>query len=215
MKVPQAVKKILSSKGNYRLKFAAIRKFYKGKTKETGGCFSRVIVCEKFVVKYERPQPSHPRSCSMKADFNFLTRMRKSPKNRSHFPATVMVNGFMIQERCDVNYDLFDRYNQQLEWLGNKFGVEDIHEENIGWRNAKSKSPTPVFIDVGFRMKPVKPTKSKKNPVPKWAKGLEAYKADRDYYGSSERDYCEACGVTLDRWGGRDEFCSTCSRNRS
>jgi hypothetical protein len=141
-----------------------------------GGCFARVLMCKGFVIKWERDMPSHPRSCSMKKDFTFIRKMRSKPSLRSHFPMSQMFgDSLMVQERCDINYNLYEKHEHRIRALGYKLGIEDVHEENIGWRKTATGEFVPVFIDVGFRTRPGRAKKVRKDKTPKWAKGLAGF----------------------------------------
>jgi hypothetical protein len=100
-------------------------------------------------------------------EFKNITQRIKYPAFRPFLPATHIVrcnhSTALIQERADPNDRLYDQHYFILEQLATLMGIDDIHEENVGFR----KDKTPVFIDIGYAFKI---PKIKKVIIPKWAK---------------------------------------------
>jgi hypothetical protein len=180
--VPIAVTKILKAKGSPEVKFDSVTRHFKQRVRQTGGCFATVLLCKGFVLKRDRHNGGE---CSIRKDCDFITRMRSNPKVAKHFPESRMIGEVMIQERTDRNPNLYEKYRRQINALGRKFGVSDVHAYNIGWKTVKGE-PIPLFIDVGFRRSPAKIRKAKNPKKLSWflpeqeIDGLMNYCSDDD-----------------------------------
>lgn len=159
LKIPVAVQKILKTRTSSSFeKFNHIQRHYRYRVHQTGGVFSEVLLCRGYVVKR-----SNSDSSEAIRDFKFLKKMRTNKKYRMHFPDVRMYpGGIMVQERCDRNVPLYDKYRDQIYALSLLLGIGDIHEYNIGWRKMRGV-PVPVFIDVGIRRRAVTAKKGR-NP---------------------------------------------------
>jgi hypothetical protein len=123
--------------------------------KSSAGCYRKAFIFENFVVKVSKTKD---RTKELKAEADFINKMKADPKFGRHFPDTlcIEVNGVcvQVQEKVDMNHRGAGRNGWRIEDavenLAFKLGIEDCHIGNYGWKGPKGKE-YPVFIDVDFR----------------------------------------------------------------
>lgn len=124
-----------------------------GKKKIASGVYRAVIILPDAVVKFSL---IHGRQEHLLKEAAYIQKMREDEKYARHFPETRVVRvgaaPVLLQERVKriglISWEL----HEEVEKLADKFGIDDVHEENYGWAGPKGKE-YPVFIDVDFRKK--------------------------------------------------------------
>ena len=123
--------------------------------KSSAGCYRKAFIFENFVVKVSKTKD---RTKELKAEADFINKMKVDPKFGRHFPDTlcIEVDGVcvQVQEKVDMDHRKAGRggwrIEDAVENLAYKLGIEDCHNGNYGWKGPKGKE-YPVFIDVDFR----------------------------------------------------------------
>lgn len=120
------------------------------KVKLAQGMYRTAAVFDKFVVKFARDE----RQEALKAEAEFITKMRKHRKWGRHFPEThvLEIGGVtvLIQEKVDMSHRGRRDLQESAENLADRLGLDDMHEGNYGWKGPKGKE-FPVYVDVDFR----------------------------------------------------------------
>jgi hypothetical protein len=150
----------------------------------SSGIARTALITKDFVVKF----PQVPcGSVALKAEADFINKMRQSRKYGRHFPFTKYVEAkvgrrkfaFVIQETVkNIDYDgrLTRKYHDEVVALAEKLGIDDMHQNNYGWAGEKGKE-FPVFVDVDFRLNRSKEYKS--TPVKKERSWMTSDKSER------------------------------------
>jgi hypothetical protein len=152
-----AVGSMLSGKGKaYWARLDEVEELVEDeKVTSSAGCYRRAFIFDNFVVKVSK---SKDRTKELKAEADFIHKMKADPKFGRHFPDTlcIEVNGVcvQVQEKVDMDHRKPGRggwrIEDAVEDLASKLGIEDCHIGNYGWKGPKGKE-YPVFIDVDFR----------------------------------------------------------------
>lgn len=132
--------------------------------KVASGAYRTALVFDDFIVKFSRDDY---RQREIITEAEFINDFRADEKYGRHFPETYVVQvgaaPVLVQEKVNmsqkgVSWD--DRY--EVERLGDRLGIEDVHEGNYGWAGPKGKR-YPVFVDVDLRK-----TTTRRNPRRSW-----------------------------------------------
>ena len=128
--------------------------------KVTSGAFRSAFVAKDFVVKYQR---DNYRRMSMEStlyrEWQFISKMRKTVY-KQNFPETIYLKvgrlAVLLQEKVLMRTQkmpkTFDRHIH-VDNLAFKLGIDDMHQDNYGWRETYPGVFVPVFIDVDYRPK--------------------------------------------------------------
>lgn len=136
-----------TSKSHNEFGLGLIRKY--GFAEEKAGADRFVFVSDAWVLKISR----HGISQSLVQETRYIQRMRKIEKFRRHFPMTALFGkSVQVQERLPHNHRLYRKHRQQIWNLSFLFGINDVHSDNVCWRDDVN-GPVPVFIDVVDRIK--------------------------------------------------------------
>lgn len=98
-------------------------------------------------------------------------KLNKKMKRYKHFfPQTIVINNSLcVQERCDTNRDWYDDHAEMIETIAFFFGIDDAHNENVGWKKINGEW-TPIFFDMGFKMRPIGKLSRGEAKIPAWCK---------------------------------------------
>ena len=129
-----------------------VKKRFPG-VKVASGAYRTALVFDDFIVKFSRDDY---RQDAIITEAEFINQLRADEQFGRHFPETYVVQvgdaPVLVQQKVNmsqkgVSWD--DRY--EVERLGERLGIEDVHEGNYGWAGPRGKR-YPVFVDVDLRI---------------------------------------------------------------
>lgn len=128
-----------------------IKKRFPG-VKAASGAYRTALIFDNFIIKFSRDEY---RQEAIITEAEFINDFRADEKYARHFPETYVVQvgaaPVLVQQKVDMSHRGFS-YNdhREVEYLGDRLGIEDVHQGNYGWAGPKGKR-YPVFVDVDLR----------------------------------------------------------------
>lgn len=139
---------------DYSVSFNTLSRMFKQaglKVRIGSGAYRYAVIMDGGVIKVSND------SCRLNAirtECEFISKMRNDPKYGRHFPETHLVEigtiPVQVQERISLDHTGKWSLQEEVEKLGRHLGIEDIHDENYGWKGEPGRE-YPVFIDVDLR----------------------------------------------------------------
>ena len=125
----------------------------------TSGCYRAVLVTPDFVVKTDITSPIYGER--LRAEMRFINAYRSDRSNwKKHFPRTQLIRAskftVQLQEHIPHNDRLHDLFSEDVYNLGCFLGIDDVGENNYGWKGPRGKE-YPVFFDVDLRISNPRP----------------------------------------------------------
>ena len=153
LKIPVKVQKVLhSSTLTTDQKWAQLKKMSIRRSNPVKciGAFLEVLVFPEFVIKRDRKHPRLSyRTSTLDEDAAYFQKMRKG-RYKKYFPETVMCGPFQIQEALKTSEYLWYKYELTILQLESRFGLGDLHDENVGWKKDGRGKWYPVIFDVNL-----------------------------------------------------------------
>jgi hypothetical protein len=123
------------------------------RVRSASGAYRAAVILDNAVLKVSL---SKNRQDALRTEAEFINTMRADEQFGRHFPETHLIElagvCVLVQEKIDLDHT--DKYHMHdaVEKLAEHLGIEDMHEENFGWKGTYGNE-YPVFIDVDLRSK--------------------------------------------------------------